>query len=62
MIEARMVSGRIAAANESVEARQMTVVVAFERCSQDLFGLDLSPQLPKLLGISEHQLRLLTLS
>ena len=53
---------RIAAANESVEARQMTVVVALERRSQDLFGLDLSTQLPKLLGIREHQLRLLTLS
>ncbi|MNQ56478.1 hypothetical protein D3C85_706010 [compost metagenome] len=54
-------AGRIIAANQSVETCQMTVVAALERGAQHFFGLDLSPQLPQLLGIRQHQLRLLTL-
>ncbi|MNI77955.1 hypothetical protein D3C73_1342900 [compost metagenome] len=39
----------------------MTVVATLERGAQDFLGFDLSPQLPQLLGIGEHQLRLLAL-
>ncbi|MNY29104.1 hypothetical protein D3C86_1631270 [compost metagenome] len=54
-------TGRIAAANQSVETRQMTAVVAFERRTQDFLGFSLGAQLSQLFGIGQHQLRLLSL-
>ncbi|MNW11994.1 hypothetical protein D3C71_2095660 [compost metagenome] len=52
----------ITAAQQAVQTCQMAVVLTLERRAQDLFGLDLGTELTQLLGVSQHQLRLLALS